>query len=1666
MNCGAVPSVDKFEIVDLKDLSQCEHVFYTCMLHFSHAPSDVVYGVLELMQHLIPMSPAQRPSVSIFTLQVHAVEAYSSEVCNSWGVGGMLSGMCASIRHEIPEISLQLVDLDTNGLHSCARYASIDKMSRALRKDVYYEQKVVLQCQPTRLSCPVAPLPMRSYIHKHTAAAAVQLLTEGSEMALLDADRLRAYTAAQEALARNFLWAAMDSMSMSDVYHEHHRKLWNRWYAKLFADEENHRDSDLTCEAIETEYPDMCGALTMLARCGPEIAAVFSGQQDPLSLLFPHGTMDAAEAVYAQTTSARFFNLLVRTAVQSLVHDAVQEQGSVMLMEIGGGTGATTSDILPVVSIEECQYYFTDLSDAFLRRAQKKWQMRYPFVLYGIFDVEKHPVGQGYPLHAFDAIVAVNVLHATRHLKQSLFHTNQLLKPGALLVLSEVTEVVATATLDCTWGLTEGWWLFDDGRDFAIQTRECWVEWLQFANFDLLPNALQPLSNGQATLEGQTVFVAHARVNLGNIYCHSTPSSAQLDQSLIIGGLGGIGVITARWLAGLGMANLSLVSRSGIPKDDSSRDHLELLRSYSCLSITIAGCDATHLDKMKKTSLHHCNRLHSIFVATLVSQGSAVSNIDMQLMRSVVSPKLEPLAKIHALCQLQPLHMMVAYSSIAATFGATGDTAYSAASAGMDTFSGYRRGLGLRSMSIQWGFWTAVGSAARYSNVLAARSGQTTGLDSKQSISSSAGVRALATVLTWPTAQVLVFPVDLKHPLIALRKCSATRQPPYDTEASLSRNSLGAPTNPETNITDILTSFVGHSSNASQDDPLDHLLDSLSMLEFRNILQLSYGDTIKLSTTALFEYPTVRALQDHLHLQASASHSRFNPAEAVIFDNECIAFSLAGMACTLSGRTESPAQLWEVLILRAVYISHKPPSHWQHLCNEANAPPSIAFGAFLGKLPWTPCPQVDDHLIAMTKVSADALADAGQCPQDYKHAAVGMFTAATVHCFAVATLPYQVARFVASQLQVSGPYRNVEAACSSAYLAVFHALEALKSVSEDCDMTVVSGASLLQKVEPMLVAHNQGLCSPTGQMLPLSADCDGFVAGEAYGAVVLLRWPQTSCEFSRFIGWAHCANSPLLPAGFVDPINISTAASSALNLAKLSSQNVGITHAHAMGNGASDIPEIMGLIKTIGSDRASPAVLLNHKANLGHSQAASGVIAVITTALAQIHHRVPVHIGVIERIRPLAHIQTLELPTSEPAVLSPGVDASISGTSMSGDTIHLVMQNSGDKTPHLAHAILSFDAGGSENLECYHAGPARQWVVADVGKWLASLPLSADAHASAVASFEEYGITGLDLLEAVVTDRYLSEIGMNEHHSRVILEATCKLQNDQRESNWKQARGVSNVCSIAIQSQNTASAQYGVSVVGMACKVGEVVHNPSSLWSLLLSGSSCLRNLDLASTKIHTGNSGSTVIVHLMHEIMEMALSASLTTVKYETMAVFTAAPGGSISDCVPASMLPRAVAASLKAEGPLLNVDALCSSSYLALDKAVCSLKATLCDSVVIGSMQLLQGVSMAQIDEQLPNMLSKKCLMRPFDTQADGTVLGEGSAAVLLERSASPKYSHANVVASTTNSVSPLLPFGFTDPASMGRAMKDAHMATGKDICSKLAFVHCHGSSCSCEC
>jgi acyl transferase domain-containing protein/NADPH:quinone reductase-like Zn-dependent oxidoreductase/acyl carrier protein len=233
---------------------------------------------------------------------------------------------------------------------------------------------------------------------------------------------------------------------------------------------------------LRESYPNATAELNLLERCTKNLAQVLQGNSDPLQLLFPNGDFSDLTKLYQNSPVAQVMNRLVQQAVTTCVK--IVQKDSIKILEIGAGTGGTTAYILPELIGQEVEYYFTDVSPLFLSKAQQRFA-EYPKVHYQLFDVEKSISSQGLAENSFDIIIAANVLHATKDLHQTVSNIKQLLSPGGSLVLLEGVRPVRW--LDLIFGLTEGWWCFQDKAlrpDYPLISTEKWRQLLLDVGFE------------------------------------------------------------------------------------------------------------------------------------------------------------------------------------------------------------------------------------------------------------------------------------------------------------------------------------------------------------------------------------------------------------------------------------------------------------------------------------------------------------------------------------------------------------------------------------------------------------------------------------------------------------------------------------------------------------------------------------------------------------------------------------------------------------------------------------------------------------------------------------------------------------------------------------------------------------------------------------------------------------------------------------------------------------------------------------------------------------------------------------------------------------------------------------------------------------------------------
>jgi acyl transferase domain-containing protein/SAM-dependent methyltransferase len=287
-----------------------------------------------------------------------------------------------------------------------------------------------------------------------------------------------------------------------------------------------HIDLDRLWTTARTTLADVPFLIDYVERCGNSLHGILTGKNSPLDTLFPNGSFVTTEALYQDWAQARYFNNIVRAVVE-----AARVNDELRVIEIGAGTGATTSAVLPALAHARASYTFTDVSDLFLDRARDKFKA-YQFVRYGLLDIEQDPQAQGYARHDYAVVIAANVLHATHNLTETLLHVQTLLAPEGVLVIYEATR--QQAWYDITTGLIEGWQRFDDEvrreQDHPLLSAEQWSQVLRAAGFAEIEK--WPEVGSPAEVLGLHVIVARAPHSISKADDESTVISERHQSAL------------------------------------------------------------------------------------------------------------------------------------------------------------------------------------------------------------------------------------------------------------------------------------------------------------------------------------------------------------------------------------------------------------------------------------------------------------------------------------------------------------------------------------------------------------------------------------------------------------------------------------------------------------------------------------------------------------------------------------------------------------------------------------------------------------------------------------------------------------------------------------------------------------------------------------------------------------------------------------------------------------------------------------------------------------------------------------------------------------------------------------------------------------------------------
>ncbi|KAE8306529.1 hypothetical protein BDV41DRAFT_585593 [Aspergillus transmontanensis] len=197
-----------------------------------------------------------------------------------------------------------------------------------------------------------------------------------------------------------------------------------------------------------------------------------------------------------------------------------------------------------------------------------------------------------------------------------------------------------------------------------------------------------------------------SELHVMSIQCSMTfPSDVSY---ILVGGLGDVGRVLARWLVRQGARELVILSRS-TGRIERERSFIKELEAQDCQIIAIVG-DVANLADVK-TAVSSCTKpLSGVINLALSLHDRTFLQMSHAEWTSALAAKVLGTWNLHEAVQGQPLDFFLVLSSLTGITGNVGQANYAAACTYLDAFTQYRRQMGLPSSVVDLG--AVAGSAA------------------------------------------------------------------------------------------------------------------------------------------------------------------------------------------------------------------------------------------------------------------------------------------------------------------------------------------------------------------------------------------------------------------------------------------------------------------------------------------------------------------------------------------------------------------------------------------------------------------------------------------------------------------------------------------------------------------------------------------------------------------------------------------------------------------------------------------------------------------------------------------------------------------------------------------------------------------------------------------
>ncbi len=415
--------------------------------------------------------------------------------------------------------------------------------------------------------------------------------------------------------------------------------------------------------------------------------------------------------------------------------------------------------------------------------------------------------------------------------------------------------------------------------------------------------------------------------------------------------------------------------------------------------------------------------------------------------------------------------------------------------------------------------------------------------------------------------------------------------------------------------------------------------------------------------------------------------------------------AIIGMGCRLPSDIGSPDELWQALLEQRDLLTAIPASRWDMASlydvdpdapGKMNSPRAglvaglEAFDADLFEFSPREAARLDPQQRMLLETTWRTLEHAGVSPttmrgtrtaafvgiatQDYLQLQTADARTADAHTATGCDAGFAAGR-LAFYFDWHGPTLSINTLCSSSLVALHAACASLRNQEADC--ALVAGVNALFWPTQSIIATKFRALSASGACRTFDAGADGFVRSEGCGAVLLKRLSDARRDGDRVVALVRgsATNHDGRGLGLTAPNGWaqSDVMRRALAISGVDPQDVGLVEAHGTATSLGDPIEVDSIREVYGQGNKACA-LGALKSNLGHLEAAAGIVGVIKAALCLERGVIPGNIN-FETLNPRIEIEGTRfyVPTNAKAWEESQRSAVVSAFGLSGTNAHAVL---------------------------------------------------------------------------------------------------------------------------------------------------------------------------------------------------------------------------------------------------------------------------------------------------------------------------------------------------------------------------------------------------------